>query len=114
MDTTLMPVISWTIASMPAYALVLVEVTDWERFSEYTQATPAVVAQFGGKFFVRGGKTATLEGPEEERRVVVIEFPSFERAEAFCHSEEYQQARKLRTGTAIGTFILADGCVPTS
>jgi uncharacterized protein (DUF1330 family) len=99
---------------MSAYVVVLVEVTDWERYSTYTQATPAVVAQFGGKFIVRGGKTATLEGPEEKRRVVVIEFPSFERAQAFYQSEGYQQAKMLRTGAAIGTLILADGCLPTS
>jgi uncharacterized protein (DUF1330 family) len=95
---------------MPAYAIVLIEVTDREQYSKYTQATPAVIAEFGGKFIVRGGKTVTLEGPEEKRRVVVIEFPSFERAQAFYQSAEYQETKKLRSGAAIGTFIVADGC----
>ena len=54
-----------------------------------------------------------MEGPEEKRRVVVIEFPSFEQAEAFYQSEEYQRAKKLREGAAIGTFIVVEGCVPT-
>ena len=98
---------------MPAYVIVLIEVTDREQYSKYTQATPAVIAQFGGKFVVRGGKTMTLEGPEEKRRVVVIEFPSFEQAQAFYQSEEYQQVKKLREGAAIGTFIVVEGCVPT-
>jgi uncharacterized protein (DUF1330 family) len=62
---------------------------------------------------VRGGKTVTLEGQEEKRRVVVIEFPSFELAQAFYESEEYQQAKKLRSGAAIGTFIVAEGCPPS-
>ena len=30
----------------------------------------------------RGGRTATLEGPAARSRVVIIEFPSFERAQA--------------------------------
>lgn len=98
---------------MPAYAIVLVEVTDQEQYSKYTQATPAVIAKFGGKFIVRGGKTVTLEGTEEKRRVVVIEFPSFELAQAFYQSEEYQQVKELRSGAAIGTFIVADGCLPS-
>lgn len=98
---------------MPAYVIVLVEVTDPEKYRQYTQATPSVIAQFGGKFIVRGGKTVTLEGPEEKRRVVVIEFPSFEAAQAFYLSEEYQWAKKLREGAAVGTFIVADGCPPT-
>jgi uncharacterized protein (DUF1330 family) len=99
---------------MPAYLIVLMEVTDAEQYSQYTAVTPAVVAQFGGKFIVRGGKTATLEGPEEKRRVVVIEFPSFEMAQAFYQSEAYQRAKVLRKGAANGTFILVEGCVPTS
>ena len=99
---------------MKAYLIVFVEITDREQYLKYTQATPSVVAQFGGKFIVRGGQTATLEGPEEKRRVVVIEFPSFERAKAFYHSDEYQEVKILRSGAAIGTFILAEGCVPLS
>jgi uncharacterized protein (DUF1330 family) len=97
---------------MPAYAIVLVDVTDREQYSQYTQATPEVIAQFGGKFIVRGCKTVTLEGEEEKRRVVVIEFPSFELAQAFYHSEEYQRVKKLRSGAAMMTFIVADGCPP--
>jgi uncharacterized protein (DUF1330 family) len=97
---------------MPAYAIVLIEVTDREQYSKYTEATPPVIAQFGGRFIVRGGKTLTLEGQEEKRRAVVIEFPSFERAQAFYQSEEYQQVKKLRSGAATGTFIVIDGRSP--
>jgi uncharacterized protein (DUF1330 family) len=97
---------------MPAYAIVLVDVTDQEQYSKYTQSTPAVIAQFGGKFLVRGGKTTTLEGEEEKRRVVVIEFPSSEQAQSFYDSEEYQRVRKLRSGAATMMFIVADGYSP--
>ena len=65
---------------MPAYIIVFMEVTDWERYADYTKATPSVVAQFGGRFLVRGGEIATLEGAEEKRRVVVLEFPSLDLA----------------------------------
>jgi uncharacterized protein (DUF1330 family) len=99
---------------MPAYAIVLVDVTDQEQYSKYTQATPPVIAQFGGKFVVRGGKTATLEGEKEKKRIVVIEFPSSESVHAFYHSEEYQQVKKLRGGAATMTFIVAEGYFPPS
>jgi uncharacterized protein (DUF1330 family) len=56
-----------------------------------------------------GGKTITLEGPEETRRVVVLEFPSLEKAEAFFRSDGYQAAKKLREGAAEGSFIVVDG-----
>ena len=99
---------------MPAYIIVFMEVTDWERYADYTQATPSVVAQFGGRFLVRGGEIATLEGAEEKRRVVVLEFPSLDLARAFYQSAEYQRAKRLRSGAAVGTFLLVEGHKPPS
>jgi len=46
------------------------------------------------------GRTATLEGPPARARVVVIEFPSFDRAKQFYDSSEYVAARKVRAGAA--------------
>lgn len=97
---------------MAAYIIVLADVMDREQYAKYTQVTPAVIAQFGGRFIARAGRTQTLEGPPEKRRVVLIEFPSFEQARAFYDSEEYAQARALRAGAAMASFILVDG-VPT-
>src|SRR5688572_19951689 len=59
---------------MPAYIIVLADVTDPEQYAQYTKVTPSVVAHFGGRFVARGGRTETLEGPPETRRVVLIEF----------------------------------------
>ena len=54
---------------VPAYIIARVDVTDWDRYREYTKATPAAIAHFGGRFIVRGGEMLTLEGPEEMRRL---------------------------------------------
>ena len=97
---------------MPAYIIARVDVTDWERYREYTRATPAAIAKFGGKFIVRGGQVVTLEGPQEIRRIVVIEFPSLEQAKAFYASEDYTIVRKLREGAAIGQFLAIEGYAP--
>jgi uncharacterized protein (DUF1330 family) len=40
---------------------------------------------------------------------VVIEFPSFERAQEFYNSQEYQAARKVRAGAAMAQFVLVEG-----
>ena len=85
--------------------------TDWERYREYTRATPAAIERFGGRFMARGGETITLEGPQETGRVVIIEFPSLDQAKAFYHSEEYACAKKLREGAATGQFLAIEGCV---
>jgi uncharacterized protein (DUF1330 family) len=94
---------------MPAYLIVRLEVTDWDQYRKYTSATPAVIKQFGGRFIVRGGQMETLEGRPETRRVVVIEFPSFERVKEFFNSPEYTEVKKLREGAAIGEFLAIEG-----
>ena len=94
---------------MPAYIIVLANVTDADRYAQYTKVTPSVVAQFGGRFVARNERTRTLEGPQERRRVVLLEFPSYELATAFYQSHEYGRARRLREGAAEAQFILVDG-----
>ena len=94
---------------MAAYLLARVEVTDWERYKEYTKKTPGAIAKYGGKFIIRAGDMVTLEGPEETRRVVLIEFPSLEKAKEFYYSREYQETKKLREGAATGQFLAIDG-----
>ena len=94
---------------MAAYLLARVEVTNWDRYKEYTKETPGIIAKYGGKFIARGGEMITLEGPEETRRLVLIEFPSLEQAKEFYHSQEYQETKKLRTGAASGQFLAIDG-----
>jgi uncharacterized protein (DUF1330 family) len=97
---------------MAAYLIARVEVTDWEKYKKYMQATPAAIARFGGKFIARGGEMVTLEGPAEMRRVVIIEFPSLESINAFFSSPEYVAAKKLRLGAATGEFLAIEGCSP--
>lgn len=94
---------------MSAYFVAHIKVTDMERYKQYTKLTPAAIEAHGGKFIVRGGEVETLEGPEETRRVVVLEFPDSDSARAFYQSEQYQAAKKLREGAAEASFILIEG-----
>ena len=94
---------------MVAYMLVTVDVTDPEQYRNYTDRSPAAIAKFGGRFLARGGRTVTLEGDAETRRVVVVEFPSVEQAEACYNSPEYQEAKSHREGAATARFIVVDG-----
>ena len=94
---------------MKGYLLAFLEVTDRARFEQYKAATPAIIAAHEGRFLVRGGQIEALEGAAENRRVVVIEFPTMERARAFWESAQYQAAKKLREGAAEATFFLVEG-----
>ena len=94
---------------MPAYLIARIHVTDPVRYQDYTKLTPAAIAKYGGRFIVRGGAVTALEGPPENDRVVVIEFPSLERARTFWSSPEYGEAKAKRAGAATGQFLLVDG-----
>ena len=94
---------------MAAYIIARIEVTDWEKYKEYMEATPGAIEKFAGRFITRGGEMVTLEGPEERQRMVLIEFPSLEKAKAFYHSPEYQAAKELRAGAATAQVIAIDG-----
>jgi uncharacterized protein (DUF1330 family) len=96
-------------ASPKAYVLVQVDVTNAQQYAEYAKLSPAIIEKFGGRFLARGGRSTTLEGPPAPARVVVIEFPSYERAQAFYSSAEYVAARKVREGAAKAQFVLVEG-----
>lgn len=67
---------------MPAYVINDMEITDPVLFEEYRMLSPATVAQYGGRFLVRGGRCETLEGDWSPKRLVILEFPSVEQAHA--------------------------------
>ena len=98
---------------MPAYILARVHVTDPASYRHYTDRTPNIIAQYGGRFVIRGGRVTTVEGEPESRRIVLIEFPTREQAEAVYDSPEYRAARKLRAEAATGQFILVEGVETT-
>ena len=94
---------------MPAYIIVEVEIHDPVQYEDYKKLTPISLAQYQGKFIVRGGKTDTLEGGWNPGRIVVLEFPNTELARSWWASEEYAPAKALRHRTAKSKMILVEG-----
>lgn len=94
---------------MTAYLIARVEVTDPAKYENYKALSPDALAAFGGRFLVRGGAHETLEGPEETRRLVVVEFPSLEQAKACYDSAQYQAAKAERDGAADMHMVVVDG-----
>jgi uncharacterized protein (DUF1330 family) len=94
---------------MAAYIVVEVDVRDGERYEDYKRMVPPTLAQYGGRFVVRGGAAETLEGDRPPGRVVIVEFPSAERARAWWGSDEYAPAKELRQATASTRMILVEG-----
>lgn len=94
---------------MPAYLIVETDITDPEQYEQYKAASPAAIAAAGGRFVVRGGEMAVLEGEWQPKRLVVVEFDDLETAKRFYESPEYQAAIKLREGAATLNMVAVEG-----
>jgi len=94
---------------MAAYIIADVEITDPARYAEYVRVIPETIAKYGGRFVVRGGRGETLEGSWSPKRIVILEFPTFERAREWWASEEYRAPRSLRQSASVGRLIVVQG-----
>lgn len=94
---------------MAAYIIVNVTINDPSRYEEYKQLAAPTVEAYGGRYIVRGGATATLEGEWQPGRVVVLEFPDSDRAKEWWGSAEYAPAKEIRQAIATTDMIVVDG-----
>jgi uncharacterized protein (DUF1330 family) len=93
---------------MAALLIADIEVTDVAAYEEYQRHVPAYVAAYEGRFVVRGGRTQTLEGSWQARRIVVIEFPSMARLLAFYDSVEFAALKSLRMRASDSRIIAVE------
>jgi uncharacterized protein (DUF1330 family) len=94
---------------MSAYFIAEVEITNPAGYDAYRPLAGASIAQYGGKFLARGGKTELLEGSPEPARIVVIEFADIDAAKRWYNSPEYQDALKIRLANSTGRVLLVEG-----
>lgn len=94
---------------MKAYVIVDVVINDPVLYDDYKKLTPASLEPFEGKFIVRGGATETLEGDWKPGRIVILEFPSLEKAKAWWSSDIYAPAKALRQSASVTRMIVAEG-----
>jgi len=83
-------------------------ISDEDKLKEYAVKARAAVENHKGKFLIRGGRSSTKEG-ECPARTTVIEFPTYDEANAFYQSKEYQKAHTILKGHAIRQFQVVEG-----
>lgn len=94
---------------MPAYVIVEIEIHDPAEYDEYKKLTPISIASYDGRFVVRGAQSESLEGDWNPQRIVVLEFPSVERAKEWWNSEDYAVAKSIRHRTASTKMLVVEG-----
>ena len=98
---------------MAAYVVVQIAVEDPIAYEEYKALAPASIAAYGGRYVVRGGRSEVLEGSWQPSRLVVLEFPTADRARAWWGSAEYAPAKAIRQRCAGTEMLLIEGHAAT-
>ena len=95
---------------MKAYLVLDLSVKDFAGFKKYIAKIPAFIAKHSGMYIVQGAQPTIIEGDWKPERMVIIEFPERQKAEAFLSDAEIQHLFKIRHDTTTSKLVLADGC----
>jgi uncharacterized protein (DUF1330 family) len=94
---------------MAGYVIVNITIRDPARYEEYKRLAAPTVSAYGGRYLVRGGPVDAREGAWTPSRLVVLEFPSMERARAWWDSPEYAPAKAIRQSCAETQLVITEG-----
>jgi uncharacterized protein (DUF1330 family) len=83
-------------------------VTNPARYKVYQEQVPATLALFGGQYVSRG-EPEPLQGDAPSPRVVILEFPSREKALAWFHSPEFQKILAIRNESSTSRAYFVEG-----
>ncbi len=95
---------------MAAYVISDVRKRDGAGFERYRSLAATTSAQYGGRYIVRGGDVRSVEGDWHPEAIVIIEFPSMERAQEWYRSPEYAEALTVREIALDRNLIFVEGC----
>jgi uncharacterized protein (DUF1330 family) len=94
---------------MAAYVISEVEPRDAALFEQYRAMAPATVAHYGGRYIVRGGEAALVEGGPAPKTIVIVEFPTMARAREWYASPEYAECLKVRADALERRLLFVEG-----
>jgi len=97
---------------MPAYVISEVEMRDPAGFEAYRTIAAKTIAQFGGRYLVRGGAAELAEGGPPPKTMIIVEFPSMERLREWYASPEYAEALKVRVTALERRLMFVEGVAP--
>jgi uncharacterized protein (DUF1330 family) len=84
-------------AKPPVYQIVEIDVLNQDAYvKDYAPKAQAAIKAAGGKFLAAGGKTTTIEGEPPKNRVVIQQWDSVEKIEAYRASAAFKDLLPLR------------------
>src|ERR1700748_1183683 len=95
---------------MAAYVISEVEMLDETQGRRYRELAAASIARHGGRYLGRGAAPVVAEGDcPASTRIVIVEFPSMERLQAWYRSADYAEALAVRQTALDRRLLFVDG-----
>jgi uncharacterized protein (DUF1330 family) len=94
---------------MPAYVISEVEIRDPSAMEIYRTPAARSIAQYGGRYLVRGGAAELVEGGPPLKTLIIVEFASMALARAWYASPEYAEALKVRRTALERRLVFVEG-----
>ena len=95
---------------MKAYIIGRGCVNDKTKAANYMPLAKEANEKFGGKYLTRGGLLEVVQSDLwSPTRLVLVEFPSMDKARAFHNSDEYADVKKIRLDHAESTLVILEG-----
>ncbi len=85
------------------------EVMNKAGYGEYIKKVPQIIEKFGGKYLARGGNIKVVSGDWKPARVIIVEFESMEKFDAWWNSPQYRAIASLREQSAKTNAIVIEG-----
>lgn len=94
---------------MKAYVILAHQIPEGERYrAEYGLRANESITNHGGSCSC-GGRMEQVEGDAFGSKIFVAEFPSYEAAQRWYHSREYQELVPVRRALVGGTMVIVEG-----
>jgi uncharacterized protein (DUF1330 family) len=94
---------------MPAYMIIEATVKDRERYRQYLEQVPDILARYGGRYLARGNRIITLSEAWKPERMILLEFPDERHIRDWLASPEYRDIAPLREAGADTRAVILEG-----
>lgn len=100
-------------ATPPAYIIAEVVVKNQEGYmKEFAPARAKAISDGGGKYIVRGGKSLAVKGEPPAGRIIVVQFESLERLNAWIETPAFKDSQAIGDRYADIRIFAVEGARP--
>jgi uncharacterized protein (DUF1330 family) len=94
-------------ANPPVYSVAEIDVLDQAAYATYVPTAQAAIKAAGGKLLVAGGKITAADGDPPKSRVVIQQWDSVEKFQAYRNSAAFRDLLPIREKVAnFHTFVV--------